>query len=93
VDFLCIPKGTVLRSQVYNFSRELNESIGYEEVATPNVNRAELFKVSGHYEKYKNDMLRVVSQYSDEELYFKPMNCPQHTQIFASRQRSIKTCP
>lgn len=87
------PKGTVLRSQVYNFSRELNESIGYEEVATPNVNRAELFKVSGHYEKYKNDMLRVVSQYSDEELYFKPMNCPQHTQIFASRQRSYKDLP
>jgi threonyl-tRNA synthetase len=87
------PRGTVLRSQVYNFSRELNESIGYEEVATPNVNRAELFKVSGHYDKYKNDMLRVVSQYSDEELYFKPMNCPQHTQIFAGRQRSYKDLP
>ena len=87
------PRGTVLRSQVYNFSRELNESIGYEEVATPNVNRAELFKVSGHYEKYKNDMLKVVSQYSDEELYFKPMNCPQHTQIFASKQRSYKDLP
>lgn len=87
------PKGTILRSQVYNFSRELNKKIGYMEVSTPNINRAELFKVSGHYEKYKNDMMRVVSQYSDEEMFFKPMNCPQHTQIFASRQRSYKDLP
>ena len=87
------PKGTILRNEVYNYSRELNKKIGYSEVATPNFNRAELFKVSGHYEKYKDSMFKVVSQYSDEEMFFKPMNCPQHTQIYASQPRSYKDLP
>lgn len=87
------PRGTVLRSQIYNYSRELNNEIGYKEVYTPNFNKAELFKISGHYEKYKNDMLRIVSRYSDEEMFFKPMNCPQHTQIYASQKRSYRDLP
>jgi threonyl-tRNA synthetase len=87
------PKGTILRNAIYNYSRELNKKIGYLEVATPNFNRAELFKISGHYEKYKDDMLRVVSQYSEEEMFFKPMNCPQHTQIYASQTRSYRDLP
>jgi threonyl-tRNA synthetase len=57
------------------------------------MNKAELFKVSGHYEKYKEDMMRVISNYSDEEYFLKPMNCPQHTQIYASRQRSYTDLP
>lgn len=87
------PRGARLRAAVYNYSRELNRKIGYHEVNTPNFNRAELFKISGHYDKYKDDMLRVVSAYSDEEMFFKPMNCPQHTQIFASQLRSYKDLP
>lgn len=87
------PKGTILRNAVYNYSRELNKRIGYDEVATPNFNRAELFKISGHYDKYKDDMFRVVSQYSDEEMFYKPMNCPQHTQIYASQTRSYRDLP
>jgi threonyl-tRNA synthetase len=87
------PRGSKLRNAVYNYSRELNRKIGYHEVNTPNFNRAELFKVSGHYDKYKDDMFRVVSQYSEEEMFYKPMNCPQHTQIFASQIRSYKDLP
>jgi threonyl-tRNA synthetase len=86
-------RGFKMRNAIYNFSRELNRKIGYHEVHTPNFNRAELFKISGHYEKYKDDMLRVVSQYSDEEMFFKPMNCPQHTQIYASQLRSYRDLP
>ena len=87
------PRGAIIRNAVYNYSRELNNKIGYGEVSTPNFNRAELFKISGHYDKYKEDMLTVISSYSDEEMYFKPMNCPQHTQIFASKTRSYRDLP
>jgi len=87
------PRGSRLRNAVYNYSRELNRKIGYDEVNTPNFNRGELFKISGHYDKYKDDMFKVASSYSEEEMFLKPMNCPQHTQIFASQLRSYKDLP
>jgi threonyl-tRNA synthetase len=87
------PKGNLIRNSIINFSRELNKELGYEEVHTPNFNKAELFKISGHYDKYKEDMLTVRSQYSEEDFFMKPMNCPQHTQIYASRPRSYRDLP
>lgn len=86
-------KGAIIRREIIKYSNELQSAIGYEEVHTPNMNKGELFKVSGHYDKYKEDMFRVVSNYSDEEYFLKPMNCPQHTQIFASQLRSYKDLP
>src|SRR5258708_6027793 len=90
---LYTPKGAMLRSLVYDYSRQLNQKIGYGETAMPSVNRAELFKVSGHYEKYKEDMFEVRSHYSEEDFFLKPMNCPQHCVIFASRGRSYRELP
>ena len=87
------PKGNIVRNAIINFSRELNSELGFGEVHTPNFNKAELFKISGHYEKYKEDMLTVRSQYSEEDFFLKPMNCPQHTQIYASRPRSYRDLP
>lgn len=87
------PAGNIVRNAIINFSRELNARCGFGEVHTPNMNKAELFKISGHYDKYKDDMLMVTSHYSDEEYYLKPMNCPQHTQIFASEIRSYRDLP
>jgi threonyl-tRNA synthetase len=87
------PKGATVRREIINFSNELQKGIGYEEVHTPNINKAELFKVSGHYEKFKEDMFRVVSNYSKEEYYLKPMNCPHHTQVYASKMRSYRDLP
>ena len=78
-------KGAIVRREIINFSNELQKEIGYQEVHTPNINKAELFKISGHYEKYKADMLKVTSNYTKEEYYLKPMNCPQHTQVYASQ--------
>ena len=86
-------KGTAVLKEIKNYSNKLQKEIGYQEVQTPNMNRAELFKVSGHYDKYKDDMFRVVSHYSEEDYYLKPMNCPQHTQIYASKPRSYKDLP
>ena len=86
-------KGTSVLKEIKSYSNQLQKEIGYQEVQTPNMNRAELFKVSGHYEKYKDDMFKVSSHYTKEDYYLKPMNCPQHTQIFASKQRSYKELP
>jgi len=86
-------KGTAILKEIRNYCNELQKEIGYQEVQTPNMNRAELFKVSGHYDKFKDDMFKVISHYTKEEYYLKPMNCPQHTQIFASRPRSYKDLP
>ncbi len=90
---LFTPRGTVIRSEIVNYSRELNRELGFGEVHTPNANRGELFKISGHYDQYKEDMLQVSSQYVKDEMFLKPMNCPQHTQIFASKQRSYRDLP
>jgi threonyl-tRNA synthetase len=86
-------RGNTIRKEIIAFSNELQSKIGYEEVHTPNMNKAELFKISGHYDKYKDDMIIATSHYSDEEYYLKPMNCPQHTQVYASRPRSYKDLP
>ena len=86
-------KGAIVRREIINYSNELQKAIGYQEVHTPNMNKAELFKVSGHYEKYKESMFKVISNYTKEEYFLKPMNCPQHTQIYASEGRSYRDLP
>ena len=90
---LYTPKGAIIRRQIQNYSNELRSKIGYQEVHTPQINKAELFKTSGHYDKYKENLFKVSSNYTDEEYYLKPMNCPQHTQIFSSQMRSYKDLP
>ncbi len=87
------PRGNVVRNAIINYSRELNAQLGFGEVHTPNINKAELFKLSGHYDAYKEDMLSVRSQYVSDEMFLKPMNCPQHTQIYASQMRSYRDLP
>lgn len=87
------PKGTIIRNAVIDYSRQLNKKLGFGEVHTPNVNKAELFKCSGHYDQYKDDMLSVSSQYVKDEMFLKPMNCPQHTQIYDSQPHSYKELP
>ncbi len=86
-------KGAFILRKIKEYCNELQSKIGYAEVQTPNMNRAELFKVSGHYDKFKDDLFKVCSHYSKEEYFLKPMNCPQHTQIFASKPRSYKDLP
>jgi threonyl-tRNA synthetase len=90
---LYTPKGTTMRKEIINFSNELQKTIGFSEVHSPQINKAELFKISGHYDKFKDDMISATSHYSKEEFFLKPMNCPQHTQIYASRKRSYRDLP
>lgn len=90
---LYTPKGASIRLAVNNYVEEAQTKQGYTQVWTPQIAKAKLFQISGHYDKYKDSMFRVVSNYSDEEFYLKPMNCPQHTQIYASQQRSYRDLP
>ncbi len=87
------PKGALIRRLLTGFVEDLQSKQGYTQVHTPQIAKAELFKTSGHYDKYKEDMFRVVSNYSDEEFFLKPMNCPQHTQIYAAQPRSYRDLP
>ena len=87
------PKGASIRKGIVDFSNALQKTIGYDEVHSPQINKAELFKISGHYDKFKDDMISAKSHYSKEEFFLKPMNCPQHTQIYASRKRSYRDLP
>lgn len=90
---LYTPRGALVRSLLNDFVESLQSKSGYTPVWTPQIVKADLFKISGHYDKYKNDMFEVKSHYSKEEFYLKPMNCPQHTQIYASRPRSYRDLP
>ena len=86
-------KGAFVRKTLQDWVNGLQVGIGYEEVWTPQMTKADLFKTSGHYEKYKESMFKVVSNYSEEEYFLKPMNCPMHTQIYASKARSYRDLP
>jgi threonyl-tRNA synthetase len=90
---LYTPKGALVRRLLNEYIEELQTKEGYTQVWTPQLAKADLFKISGHYDKYKDSMFRVVSNYSKEEFFLKPMNCPQHTQIYESRPRSYKDLP
>lgn len=90
---LYTPKGAAVRNEIIQYSRELNNKIGFAEVHTPQMNKGQLFVKSGHYEKFEADMIKAKSHYTDEEYFLKPMNCPQHTQIYASAKRSYRDLP
>ena len=86
-------KGTLVRKLLNDFVEDIQYKQGYSQVWTPQITKAYLFKTSGHYDKYKENLFMVKSNYSDEEFFLKPMNCPQHTQIYASHPRSYRDLP
>lgn len=90
---LFTPKGTVLRKKLLDFSEELQEENGYQRVFIPHITKTELYKKSGHWDKFGTELFLVESQETDEQFVLKPMNCPHHTQIYASRKRSYRELP
>lgn len=89
---LFTPRGTVLREEIGAYSQQLQARHGYERVSIPHLAKTELYKTSGHYDKYPERFM-VTSFESDDEFMLKPMNCPHHTQIYASRPRSYRDLP
>lgn len=90
---LFTPKGTVLRDQLINFSEELQLLEGFQKVWIPHITKIELYKKSGHWDKFGDELFLVKSQETSDEFALKPMNCPHHIQIYASKQRSYKDLP
>ncbi|MGB3560347.1 MAG: threonine--tRNA ligase [Geitlerinemataceae cyanobacterium] len=95
---LWTPKGTILRSTLENFLKEEQVKRGYLGVVTPHIARIDLFKISGHWQKYQEDMFPMMAE--DEEsaaaeqgFVLKPMNCPFHIQIYKSELRSYRELP
>jgi threonyl-tRNA synthetase len=87
-----LPKGMVLYNGLVEFIRELYPRYGYTEVMSPQVFRTELFKISGHYQLFKDDMFLMQGD-EGEELAVKPMNCPGHCLMFGLRKRSYRDLP
>jgi threonyl-tRNA synthetase len=87
------PRGTILRHLLEELVASLNTKYDYERVWIPHITKLDLYKTSGHAEKFNDDIFYVSSKKSDDEFALKPMNCPHHTQIYASRLRSYRDLP
>ncbi len=91
---LWLPKGAALRERLVNFMKDAQERDGYQQVVTPHIGGKALYVTSGHYEKYGKDSFQpILTPHEGEEFLLKPMNCPHHCEIFASRPRSYKDLP
>lgn len=90
---LFTPRGTIVRNALLGFSEELQERYGYEKVATPHITKQVLYETSGHWAKFGDELFLVKSQETSDQFVLKPMNCPHHTQIYASRPRSYRELP
>ncbi|MFA6522623.1 MAG: threonine--tRNA ligase [Patescibacteria group bacterium] len=90
---LFTPRGTVVRENLTKLVANIMKPYGYQRVNIPHIAKSDLYKTSGHWEKFANDIFRVTSQETDDEFVLKPMNCPHHTQIYASQMRSYKDLP
>lgn len=90
---LFTPKGTLLREYLLSFLWELSNKYGYEKVTIPHITKLDLYETSGHADKFREEFFYVKGAQSKQEFVLKPMNCPHHTQIYASRPRSWKELP
>ena len=95
---LWTPKGTVLRSTLETFLKEEQTRRGYLPVVTPHIARVDLFKTSGHWQNYREDMFPLMAdndadRLAEEGFVMKPMNCPFHIQIYKSELRSYRDLP
>ncbi|MCR2807938.1 threonine--tRNA ligase [Paenibacillus soyae] len=89
---LWLPNGAKIRRTMERYIVDLEERLGYEHVYTPVLANVELYKISGHWEHYSEDMFPVM-QMDNEELVLRPMNCPHHMMVFKSDMRSYRDLP
>lgn len=89
---LFTPRGTIIRQELENLVQSIQEPLGYQRVTIPHITKPDLYKTSGHWDKFVDDLFHVRGK-NDSEFVMKPMNCPHHTQIYASKQRSYRDLP
>lgn len=90
---LFTPRGTILRDIMAQYSNQLRQRFGFEKVWTPHITKKDLYEKSGHWAKFGDELFLVKSQETSDEMALKPMNCPHHTQIYASKPRSYRDMP
>lgn len=89
---LFTPNGTMMRDLIVDKIMTIQAKYGYAKVTIPHITKSDLYKTSGHWEKFGDELFKVKGQ-SDAEFVMKPMNCPHHTQIYDSKPRSYKELP
>ena len=88
---LFTPRGTIIRSELQNALLFISKKYGMQPVTIPHIAKEKLYETSGHATKFGNELIKVKSHYDD--FVMKPVNCPHHTQIYASRGRSYRDLP
>ena len=89
-----LPKGAMLRDRLEAFLRKVQKKYGYQQVITPHIGNVNLYKTSGHFQKYGKDSFQVITTPQEgEEFMLKPMNCPHHCEIYKFKPRSYKDLP
>ncbi|OGK57384.1 threonine--tRNA ligase [Candidatus Roizmanbacteria bacterium RIFCSPLOWO2_02_FULL_38_10] len=89
---LWTPKGTIIRQILDDFVWTLRREKGYQRVEIPHITKSDLYKISGHWDKFKNELF-IIKTREGHTFAMKPMNCPHHTQIYNHRQRSYRDLP
>jgi threonyl-tRNA synthetase len=87
------PRGTILREELSQYSNSLRLDRGFQKVFIPHLTKKDLYEKSGHWAKFGDELFLVTSQETSDQLILKPMNCPHHTRIYASKPRSYKDMP
>ena len=90
---LFTPRGTILRDIMASYSNQLRAKFGFQKVWTPHITKQDLYEKSGHWAKFGDELFLVTSQETSDKMALKPMNCPHHTQIYASQPRSYRDMP
>ncbi|MCJ7447884.1 MAG: threonine--tRNA ligase [Bacteroidales bacterium] len=91
---LWLPKGSEVRQNLINFLTSVLKKRGYKIVTTPHIGNVNLYKLSGHFEKYGSDSFRPISTPQEgEQFMLKPMNCPHHCEIYNATPHSYKELP
>jgi len=89
---LWLPNGAIIRKQLENYIYEKEQKLGYNHVYTPCVGTVDLYKTSGHWDHYKENMFPVM-QVEEEEFVLRPMNCPHHMLVFKNKLHSYRDLP
>ena len=87
-----LPNGYIIWEELENYIKAKERKLGYQHVLTPCVGNVELYKTSGHWEHYKENMFPMM-KVDDEEFVLRPMNCPHHMMIYSNKLHSYKDLP
>ena len=89
---LWLPNGALIKKQLENYIYEKEQKLGYQHVYTPCVGTVDLYKTSGHWDHYKENMFPSM-KVDDEEFVLRPMNCPHHMLVFKNKLHSYRDLP